>query len=339
MKFNVMTVSAFLATFIINPVIAQQSDGKPVYTPEENVVKPVLTQVDGYHRFMLGDVEVTALYDGYVDVRKDVFTKHTKLTESQINRLLNDGFSTILRGGGISTPVNAYLLNTGKNVILIDAGAGSQFGNKVGFVEENLKKAGYSPEQVDVILPTHLHFDHFNGVTKNGKAVFPNATIYIANQEKRFWLDTPLNEFPEAIRKSAQLRKDTLAPYEKAGKVKYYDAGREVIPNVLSIISFGHTPGHVGFELTSKGETLFLWGDILHHHAIQFTVPEVSVEFDSNPEEARASRLKLLADVAKRRIWVAGAHLPFPGIGHVRAESGEKYSWIPLEYGPIETDE
>lgn len=97
--------------------------------------------------------------------------------------------------GGVNTSVSAYLINTGKNLVLIDAGSGDKYGvdiDRVGRLPENLRKAGYTPEQVDIILPTHLHFDHFSGVTIDGKAVFPNATIYIANEEKAFWYDTPM---------------------------------------------------------------------------------------------------------------------------------------------------
>ncbi|WP_198930118.1 MBL fold metallo-hydrolase, partial [Rodentibacter sp. Ppn85] len=256
---------------------------------------------------------------------------------SPLNKLIENEFRPLTEQGGVHTAVSAFLINTGKNLILVDAGSGDVFGDKVGFVAENMKKAGYQPEQVDIILPTHLHFDHFSGVTRNGKMVFPNATLYISNQEKAFWYDTPLSNIPEHVRQYVQWTKDAVAPYEKAGQVTYYDSGKELFPNVLSVKSHGHTPGHAGFEFSSKGETLFVWGDLLHNHAIQLAVPDVAAEFDVDAEGAKESRARLLPDIAKRKLWVAGAHLPFPGIGHIRAEDKGGYSWIPIEYRPIDT--
>ncbi|OQS56881.1 MBL fold metallo-hydrolase [Actinobacillus equuli subsp. equuli] len=315
---------------------ANAHESHAAFTPKANVVKPVLQQVDGYYRFMLGDFEVTAIYDGYLDIGNDIYAKFTNLSKEELNKLIENEFRPLTETGGVNTAVSAYLINTGKNLILVDAGSGDVFGDKVGFVEANLKKAGYKPEQVDIILPTHLHFDHFSGVTRNGKAVFPNATIYISNQEKAFWYDTPIEKIPAHVQQYVQWTKDAVAPYEKAGKVFYYDSGVEVIPGVKSVKSFGHTPGHAGFEFESKGEKLFVWGDLLHNHAFQLAVPEVAAEFDVNAEGAREARLRLLPELAKNKTWIAGAHLPFPGIGHIRAEEKGGYSWVPVEYTPIE---
>ncbi|MDE8035285.1 MBL fold metallo-hydrolase [Actinobacillus equuli subsp. equuli] len=269
------------------------------FTPKANVVKPVLQQVDGYYRFMLGDFEVTAIYDGYLDIGNDIYAKFTNLSKEELNKLIENEFRPLTETGGVNTAVSAYLINTGKNLILVDAGSGDVFGDKVGFVEANLKKAGYKPEQA-------------------------------------FWYATPIEKIPAHVQQYVQWTKDAVAPYEKAGKVFYYDSGVEVIPGVKSVKSFGHTPGHAGFEFESKGEKLFVWGDLLHNHAFQLAVPEVAAEFDVNAEGAREARLRLLPELAKNKTWIAGAHLPFPGIGHIRAEEKGGYSWVPVEYTPIE---
>ena len=104
-------------------------------------------------------------------------------------------------------------------------------------------------------------------------------------------------------------------------RVKFYKTGEEVIPGMVSKPSPGHTPGHNGIEFTSKGQTMLVWGDLMHNHTLQMLDPEIAIEFDSDPKQARASRQSELKDVATRKIWIAGAHMPFPGIGHIRAES------------------
>lgn len=89
----------------------------------------------------------------------------------------------------VETSINAFLINTGKNLVLIDTGNGTQANSNVGKVQKNLLASGYRPEQVDTILMTHLHGDHFGGLVQNGKLSYPNATVYVSQKEYDFWLD------------------------------------------------------------------------------------------------------------------------------------------------------
>ena len=125
----------------------------------------------------------------------------------------------------------------------------------------------------------------------------------------------------ETLRGLATLAREAVAPYAKAGKVRFYQSGEEVVPGMRSRPSPGHTPGHNGIEFTSKGQTMLVWGDLMHNHTLQMLDPEIAIEFDSDPKQARASRQDALKDAATRKIWIAGAHMPFPSIGHIRAES------------------
>jgi len=99
----------------------------------------------------------------------------------------------------------------------------------------------------------------------------------------------------------------------------------------------GHTPGHTSYLFESSGQSLLVWGDIVHSHATQFARPDIAIEFDVNRKQAVASRKKLFKDAAANKLWVAGAHMPFPGLGHVR-KLGDGYSWVPAEYSPLRTD-
>lgn len=96
----------------------------------------------------------------------------------------------------------------------------------------------------------------------------------------------------------------------------------------------GHTPGHVSYRFDSQGQSLLVWGDVLHFHAVQFAHPEAAFEADSDRKAAIASRRGLLQQATAHGWWVAGAHLPFPGLGHVRSE-GQAYAWVPAEYSPL----
>lgn len=334
-KLSKISLALLLSGIFAASAVMAHSHSHAVHQPKENIVAQKRTQVDGYYRMMIGDYEVTALYDGYLSIGVPAYQEFTKLTKQELDDLISGQFRPMLPDGGVQTAVTGYLINTGKNLVLLDAGSGDVFDDKVGKLADSLIKAGYRPEQVDTIIPTHLHFDHFSGVTRNGKMEFPNATVYIANQEKAFWLDTPIKDMPEHTQKYAQWTRDAVAPYAAAGQVKYYNLGDEIIPNFKSVPSTGHTPGHSSVEVTSKGESLFVWGDLLHNHALQLPEPEVAAEFDVDSNAARNSRVEILPQLAERKVWIAGAHLPFPGLGHLRKES-KGFSWVPVEYIPLE---
>jgi len=287
-------------------------------------------QVAGYYRMNMGDLEVTALYDGYV--RLDPEWLQGISTES-LDSLLEAMF--IDAESGIQTAVNGYLINTGSNLILVDAGAAACFGPTMGFLKENLQASGYTAEQVDTVLLTHLHPDHSCGLADaEGAAVFPNATVHIPQAEAEFWLDTSLDDVAEADQPFFNMARAAVAPYveEKLQRFK-----TDILPGVESVPSHGHTPGHTGYLFRAGDDNLMVWGDVLHNHAVQFKHPEVVIEADWDKEQARSSRMRMLALSSEEKFWVAGAHLPFPGLGHVRG-TGSGYSWVPAEFSPVEVD-
>ena len=289
------------------------------------------SQVPGYYRMALGDFEVTALYDGYVMLDPKILNG---ASAKDIQSLLARMFAASTKG--MQTAVNAYLINTGKNLVLIDAGAAKCFGPTMGVIGDNLRAAGYSAEQVDTVLLTHLHGDHACGIaTADGKAAFPNATVYVTKDEAAFWLnkDTAAKA-PKEFQPFFKIAEDAVAPYKTAGKLKEFTAGETILPGIVSVPSAGHTPGHAGYLVASDEEQLLVWGDIVHSYAVQFARPSVAIDFDVDRKQAIATRKKLFAEAAKKKLWVAGAHLPFPGLGHVRAEA-QGYAWVPVEYAPL----
>ena len=145
----------------------------------------VKAQSPGYYRMMLGQFEITTLYDGYTGI--DVKQLHNG-TEAKIEELLKAQFVPTPK---MPTSVNAFLINTGSKLVLIDSGAGKVFGPTLGNVIKNLKASGYMPSQVDMVLITHMHGDHIGGLLdSSGKPAFPNATIWTAKAESDYWLST-----------------------------------------------------------------------------------------------------------------------------------------------------
>ncbi|WP_348083416.1 MBL fold metallo-hydrolase [Mucilaginibacter sp.] len=280
----------------------------------------------GYYHMALGDIDLIALSDG--SVSQDMGKLLTNVKPGEVKSLFNLSFQEPV----VELSVNAYLFKLDGKLILIDAGTSELFGPTLGKLPESFAKAGFKPEDVDAVLITHIHSDHTGGLMLGEKMVFPNATIYVSQQEYDFWL-TPKNYkaasaelkpyFDQALLK--------MSPYVKAGKVKTFNYGKELFPGVLPIASPGHTPGHSFYKLSSKNESIVFWGDIMHAAPVQFSRPNVTIVYDINPNQAAAARKKAFADAAKNKYWIASDHLSFPGIGHIRAE-GTGYKWYPVNY-------
>jgi glyoxylase-like metal-dependent hydrolase (beta-lactamase superfamily II) len=280
----------------------------------------------GYYRMSVGDFEVTALCDGTIPQNWDKLLTNT--TAAEIDSLRRQaGLS-----GEVETSVNAYLINTGSKLIMVDAGTAELYGPSLGHLEASIKAAGFKPEQIDVILVTHIHTDHTGGLMEGNRMVFPNALVYVSEKEAEFWFN-PANKatLPKWMEKFFQEAEMKVGPYKKAGKLRTFGYGKELFPGITPIASPGHTAGHTFYALESKGQKLVFWGDIMHAAAVQFPDPSVTIEYDADPPAAAAQRKKAYADAAKEGYLVAVDHVSFPGIGRLRA-SGTGYIWMPVNY-------
>ena len=289
----------------------------------------VKTSAPGYYRMMLGEFEVTALSDGTVALPVDKLLTNTK--PGQVDRAL----AKASLKAPVETSVNGYLVNTGSKLVLVDTGAAGLFGPTLGNLVANLKAAGYQPEQVDAVLITHMHPDHVGGLMAGDKLAFPNATIHVDQRDVAFWLSQAnLDKAPADSKGFFQGAMASLNPYQAAGKLKPFDGDTDLLPGIKAKASHGHTEGHSTFIVESGGQKLALWGDLMHVAAVQFGDPSVTIGFDTDSKRAAVERKKAYADAAKRGYWVAGAHLSFPGIGHLRAE-GKGYVFVPANYSVL----
>lgn len=302
-----------------------------ISSPVQAEAPRVLTQVPGYYRLQLGQFEITALYDGAIELDTKLL-KNANPTD--LNRLLSRMFVGNPR---MQTAVNAYLINTGANLVLVDVGAATHFGPTLGCVLQNMKAAGYDPVQVDTVVITHLHPDHVCGLNDEaGRPLFPKAGIWVSKADNDFWLSQQIaDSSPPAIQPFFKTARDSAAPYLAGGQWKTFTEGGMLVPGIQAVKADGHTPGHTAYAVESEGQKLLIWGDLVHAHAVQFARPDVSIEFDIDQKQAVATRRSILKAMAISKSLVAGMHLPFPGIGHVRAEGKGSYAWVPIEFGPL----
>ena len=287
----------------------------------------VKTQVPGFYRTTVGSFEITALYDGELRIGPQLL--HGIAPEAVPGLLARDFVDSNEKG--IATSLNAYLVNTGEHLILVDTGLGTCGGPGSGHVADNLKAAGYRPEDVDTILITHMHGDHVCGLGKDGVRLFPKATVYAADAEIAYWLKPVAND-PAAERKQAI--QAIFQPYQAAGALKGFKPGAPLFAGVTAIDTHGHTPGHTSYLFQSAGQSFLVLGDIAHVHAVQFAHPGVTIDYDSDQAVALAARRHLFDQLANDGWRFGGAHLPFPGIGHVRKD-GDAYAYVPVEFTPL----
>ncbi len=286
----------------------------------------VKTQAPGYYRVMLGDFELTVLNDGTFHLPLAKLLGNTtpaKVEEALARSFLKDP---------VETSDNAFLVNTGSKLVLVDTGAGNLFGPGTGFLVANLRAAGYQPEQIDEIYITHMHGDHIGGLMSGDKPTFPNAIVRADQAESDYWLSTAHRDAaPEAARDSFDHAIAALKAYQAAGRFKPFSGDTELVPGVRAHPSHGHTAGHTTYLVESKGEKLALWGDLMHAAAVQFPEPAVVMSFDSDTKAALAEREKAFAEAARQGYWVGATHLAFPALGHLRsAASG--YTFVPANY-------
>jgi glyoxylase-like metal-dependent hydrolase (beta-lactamase superfamily II) len=286
------------------------------------------TQAPGFYRFSIGAFEVTAVSDGTVKLPVKNLLSNT--TPEKVDAALKKYSLPDV----VETSVNAYLVNTGSKLVLIDTGAAGLFGPTLGNLLSNIKAAGYAPEQVDEIYITHMHPDHVGGLMAGDKIAFPNATLRIDKADVDFWLnEANLNAAPKENKGFFQGAMASVNPYLKAGKLKTFTANMELVPGVKSVATHGHTAGHNIFSIESQGEKLVLWGDLMHVAAVQFDDPSVTIGFDTDTKDAAMQRKTAYADAAKGGYLVGSSHIAFPGVGRLRAGPlADGYTWIPHNY-------
>jgi glyoxylase-like metal-dependent hydrolase (beta-lactamase superfamily II) len=282
-------------------------------------------QAPGFYRMKVGDLEVTALLDGSAQFDPHWLTAK-KVAMDRVEKALAEDPHLL------DTSDTGFLVNTGKQLILIDAGAGTWFGGgSLGRLVDSLRSAGYAPEQVDRVFVTHLHSDHVGGLTtQDGKRVFPNAEVFVSKAESDFWLSPEFAaRAPKDVQPFFQSAQGIAAPYIKAGKWHTFGNSDVLVDGMQLVSLHGHTPGHTGYEFSSQGQKILFWGDTIHEQLVQLSHSDITVVFDVDHAAAAATRNRLLPPLAHEGVMIAGPHMPFPGMGRLRKEA-HGYVWAPV---------
>ncbi|MGO4269344.1 MBL fold metallo-hydrolase [Paenibacillus sp. TAF58] len=279
---------------------------------------PTVQAPDYYHK-KIGSIVVTVISDGGMEFNLDAFYE---LGSDKALEILKDNLQTV-------PPLlntNVYVVNNNGHITLIDTGFGSNFGPAVGHLINNLTAAGYSPNEVDTVLLTHIHPDHSCGlILADGTKAFPNAEVVVHKKEFDFLInDENKSKLSEAEQPMFDMVKSAMTPYFVV--VRTFNSGSPV-EGITAIELPGHTIGHTGYLVESDGEQLLIWGDIAHNPTIQLLRPDEKLAMDMDSSEAAASRRRILDRVAEEKIRVGGMHLEFPGIGYVR-KIGTHYVYV-----------
>ncbi|WBS01099.1 MBL fold metallo-hydrolase [Pseudoduganella sp. SL102] len=298
----------------------------PVASAQQDPVPRIDRFQAGYYHFKLGDFDVTALSDGTLPIPADVLLTGAK--PGEVAARLAETYQTT----AVDASINAYLIKAGHRLVLVDAGTGELYGPTLNKLAASLGAIGYQPEQITDILITHIHTDHTGGLMDGQRIVFPNATVHVEQRELDYWMSAANRaRAPDSARQYFDQAAAKMKPYVDSGRVKTFSGATQLFPGIRSIPSPGHTPGHSFYALESRGEKLVFWGDLLHVAEVQLPNPAVTIVFDVDPAAAAAQRKQAFADALKGRYWVAGDHVAFPGVGHLRAD-GDGYRWVPMPY-------
>ena len=289
-------------------------------------VPKVGKQVSQIYRRKLGSFEITVLGDGYVDLGNEIWANPSA---DVLNGALADAFQP---PGSIRNGVNAYLINTGEKLILIDSGAAELFGPDAGLFPGNLSQIGLKPEDIDKVLITHMHPDHIAGLlTSEGGMLIPDAEIHVENIELDYWTSE------EAQTKAVEITK-TWFDLGRAWKNAYSDrintfSGETDLGDGITAFPLpGHSPGHTGYRIESEGESLLIVGDTVISASIQFPNPEAVAIWDYSPADLIKTRKRLFDMAAADRTAITATHIPFPSFGYVDRRADGSYAYVPEEW-------
>ncbi len=231
---------------------------------------------------------------------------------------------------GRRTSVNCYAIHSAGRLALIETGSGNYLAPTAGQLQQNLTAAGIDPAAVELVMLTHMHPDHSAGLTDRatGRRLFPNAEVVVHENEPRHWDDdAAMARASERARKLYfECAREQIAPYRD--RLRPFSGPKEVFPGVTTVPLHGHTPGHSGYRIASGDQSLLIWGDIVHVPEIQVPRPEVTIEFDTDPAAAAATRRRTFDVVTSEKQLIAGMHVHFPGFAHV-VRSGGGYTLLP----------
>jgi glyoxylase-like metal-dependent hydrolase (beta-lactamase superfamily II) len=285
-----------------------------------------LEPTNGVYKYKVGDIEVTAVYDGIWRKPHDpTFIRNASVEETK-EALAKAGLTTEF----MPIPLTVIVLKIGDKHIMVDSGSGvGQWQANATNLPANMKTAGIDRSQISTILVSHFHPDHVWGLMEKGTnaAVFPNAELIVNATEYNWWTDPSRVEKLAEGRKAAGKRIATVFPTWKNWKLVEDNA--EVAPGVRLLAAYGHTPGHSAFLVTSGKDQLMVSNDTMYVPALLAPHPDWQGVYDQDGPMAVVTRRKLVDRVIADKMMICGAHFPFPGAGAF-VKDGDAYAFTPV---------
>lgn len=280
----------------------------------------------GFAKFKVGDIEVTQISDGIWEKAHDpAFIKNASLEDTK-GALKTAGLTDAF----VPIPFTITIVKIGGKTIMFDSGTGAQVAPTAGKFSENLKAAGIDPASISTIIVTHFHPDHIFGLMakETNAPVYPNAEIILPAAEYAWWTDAGVfTKLPEARH---GLAKRVQATFPTWKNIKRIEPDKEVTKGVRSISSYGHTPGHTSYVMSSGGKSLIVLADVSNIPALFMKNPGWHVQFDSDPVMAEANRRKMFDRAVADKAIVTGYHYGMPGAGTV-AKDGNGFALVPVK--------
>ena len=304
--------------------------------PAKAAAPPADKQAPSFYRYRVGDVQVNAISDGANTFPlTDAYTSN--VPKGAVSAALEKAF---LPNDQITTHYAPLVLNIGGKLVAIDTGNGAAAfaasKGRYGQFATNLAAAGFDPKAIDMVVISHFHGDHVNGLLlADGTPAFPNAEVLVPEVEWKFWMDDG-----EMARASGErmtgLFKNNRRIFEVGlkSKVTPYEWGKDVAPGLLAVESIGHTPGHTSYVLSSGNDKLFIQSDVTNNPALFVANPGWHVAYDQDPAQAETTRRKVYDMLVAERMRVQGFHYPFPANGFVEKD-GNGYRLVPAPWSPV----
>ena len=284
------------------------------------------TRPSGFHKYKVGSIEVTALYDGIWEKPHDpAFIKNASVEDTKA-ALGKAGLTTDF----VSIPLTVVVLKVGDRLIMVDSGSGGAVAADGRQARRQHAAAGIDPAKIGTILISHFHPDHIFGLMQKGTnaPTFPNAELVVSATEYKWWTEPGrVEKLPEA-RKPLGQRINAAFPGWK--NFKLIEGEKEVAPGIRLVNAPGHTPGHAAFHVSSGSQQLMISNDTAYVPALLAPHPEWQGAYDQDGPLAVESRRKLLDRVIADKMMICGAHFPFPGAGAF-AKDGSGYAFTPVK--------
>ena len=270
----------------------------------------------------LGRTKITTVSDGSITLPASL--TFDTMPKNELDLIINE-FS--LSKDQLVRECNVTLVETEDRKILFDVGAGLYFLDGMGVILDSLDEQGLAPEDITDVIFTHAHPDHIWGVLDDfDDLLFPEAMYHIGRVEWDYWWNPEtVNEVDESRVQTAVGAKTRFEALQD--QIEFFDDGDEPIPGVLALMTPGHTPGHMSFEIANGSQSALIVGDALNNHHVAFKRPNWLSGLDQDPEMAALTRQKLLNRSSSEDMLLIGFHLPEGGIGRV-VQSGKEYSFV-----------